>query len=182
MQATIALPKQGTWTIDPSHSSVGAVARHLIAAKVRGAFTRFDGTIEIGASPAESSVAVTIDASSIDTGSTDRDNHLRSADFLDVEHHPSLTFASTAVRDTTTGYEVDGELTMRGVTKPVTLSMEFLGLMSDPWGNEKALFSATARLEREQWGLTWNAPLETGGVLVSKTFDIEIDVQAALAQ
>lgn len=178
-QTTPTLLPTGTWNIDPTHTTIGAVARHLGFSKVRGSFKQFEGSIHVGESVVDSSVTVTIDAASIDTGVADRDAHLRSADFLDVENHPTLEFASTSVRETGSGYQVTGDLTIRGVTRSVTLEMEFLGLMSDPWGNEKAMFTATTDLERERWGLTWNAALETGGLLVSKTFKIELEVQAA---
>lgn len=178
-ETTTTLLPTGTWNIDPSHTNIGAVARHLGFSKVRGSFKGFEGSIVVGDSLADSSVSLTIDAASIDTGVADRDSHLRSGDFLDVENHPTVEFVSTEVREAGAGYEVLGDLTMRGVTQPITLDMEFLGLMADPWGNEKAIFTATTGLERERWGLTWNAALESGGLLVSKTFKIELEVQAA---
>ncbi|NND85268.1 MAG: YceI family protein [Acidimicrobiia bacterium] len=181
MQATATLPQTGTWTIDPTHTTIGAVARHLVASKVRGSFTAFSGTIEVADQLEDSKVSVSIDPSSIDTGVADRDGHLRSADFLNVEEYPEMTFTSTAVRQAGKGYEIDGDLTMAGVTNPITLELDYLGVLADPWGNPKAMFAATGKLEREQWGLTWNAALESGGLLVSKTFDLEIEAQAALA-
>ena len=168
----------GTWTVDPTHTTIGFSARHLVAAKVRGSFKAFSGAITMGDTPAASSVAVSIDAASIDTGTEDRDNHLRSGDFLDVENHPTIEFASSAVREVNGGYEVDGELTIRGTTRPVTLEMQYSGVMADPWGNEKAIFTATTRIDREEFGLIWNAPLEAGGWLVGKHVDIEIEAQA----
>ena len=152
-----------------------------MAAKVRGDFKVFSGSIDIADSPESSSVEVVIDASSIDTGTSDRDNHLRSPDFLDVENFPTLDFKSTEIRENGSGYEVDGELTIRGTSRPVTLDMEYLGLIADPWGNQKALFSAKTQIDRESFGLTWNAPLEAGGWLVGKTVNIELEVQAAAA-
>ncbi len=181
MTSTLTLPEVGTWSIDPSHTVVGFNARHLVAAKVRGSFKTFSGTIAIGETPEDSSVTVTIDAGSIDTGVEDRDGHLRSPDFLDIANHPTLEFRSTAVRDAGKGYEVVGDLTIRGVSRPVTLDMSYLGLVTDPWGNDKALYSASTKIDREDWGLTWNAALEAGGWLVGKTVDIEIEVQAAKA-
>ena len=181
MQITSSLPQTGTWTIDPTHTTIGAVARHLVASKVRGSFKAFSGTIDMAESVEDSKVTVSIDASSIDTGVADRDAHLRSGDFLNVDEFPEMTFSSTAVRKVGEGYEIDGDLTMAGTTKPVTLELDYLGVMTDPWGNPKAMFAANGKLEREQWGLTWNAALESGGLLVSKTFDIEIEAQAALA-
>jgi polyisoprenoid-binding protein YceI len=181
MTSTLTLPEVGTWTIDPAHTVVGFSARHLMAAKVRGSFKTFSGTIVIGETPEASSVNVTIDAGSIDTGAEDRDGHLRSPDFLDIANYASLEFRSTAVRSAGKGYEVDGELTIRGTTRPVMLDMTYLGLVTDPWGNNKALYSATTKIDREDWGLTWNAALEAGGWLVGKTVEIEIEVQAAKA-
>ena len=172
--STLTLPATGTWTIDPTHTTVGFSARHLMAARVRGSFKTFSGKIDIGENPEVSTVEVSIDAASIDTGVDDRDNHLRSPDFLDVENFKSLEFASTKVRPVGGGYEVDGNLTIRGTSRPVTLQMQYLGVMTDPWGNEKALFSASTEIDREDFGLTWNAPLEAGGWLVGKTVAIEI--------
>ena len=177
--STVTLPATGTWAIDPTHTTVGFSARHLMAAKVRGSFKAFSGSIDISDSPESSSVSVSIDAASIDTGVEDRDNHLRSPDFLDVDNFGSLEFASTAVRAVGGGYEVDGNLTIRDKTVPVQLDMEYAGVMTDPWGNEKAIFSASTKINREDFGLTWNAPLEAGGWLVGKDVQIEIEVQAA---
>lgn len=177
-QATL---QTGTWGIDPTHSVISLSIRHLVAAKVRGTFRSFSGTIEIGDTAETSSVAVSIDAAGVDTGVEDRDGHLRSPDFLDVENHPQIEFASTGVRAVSGGYEVDGSLTIRGVRNPVMLAMSYLGLVTDPWGNEKALFTATARVDREQWGLTWNQALEAGGFLVGKTIEVELEIQAVKA-
>lgn len=174
------VPAVGTWAIDPTHSTVSAVARHLMVSKVRGSFGTFSGTIVVAEDLKDSTVEVTIDAASIDTKVEDRDNHLRSPDFLDVENHPQLTFKSTSVEADGDDWKVMGDLTMRGVTHPVELDVEFLGVMNDPWGNAKAIFEAEAKINREQWGLTWNAPLEAGGVLVSKEFKIDIAAQAAM--
>lgn len=176
---TATLPQTGTWTIDPAHTVVGFTAKHLMVSKVRGSFKSFSGTITVAEPIEESSIEVSIDAASIDTGTADRDNHIRSADFLDIENHRELTFKSTAVREVGSQFEVDGELTIIGVAKPVTLAVEFDGTATDPWGNTKAAFSATTTINREEWGLSWNAPLETGGVLVSKEIGIQIEVQAA---
>lgn len=178
---TATLSATGAWTIDPTHTSISFSARHLMAARVRGSFRSFTGHINIADSPETSTVSVTMDAASIDTGTKDRDNHLRSPDFLDVENYATLEFASTQVRTTGDSYEVDGNLTIKDVTQPVTLDMQYLGVMADPWGNNKALFTAKTQINRESFGLTWNAPLEAGGWLVGKTVDIEIEVQAAPA-
>jgi polyisoprenoid-binding protein YceI len=179
--STITLPEAGTWTIDPTHTVVGFMAKHLMVTKVRGSFKAFSGTITVGDTAEASSVEVSIDAASIDTGTADRDNHLRTGDFLDVETFPALTFVSTSVRANRSGYSVDGDLTSRDTTKAVTLEMTFDGIATDPWGNTKAAFTATTSINREDWGLTWNVPLETGGLLVSKDVKIEIEVQAAKA-
>lgn len=179
--STLTLPATGTWTIDPGHSAVGFSARHLVAARVRGSFKTFSGTINIADTAETSTVTVSIDAASIDTGTEDRDNHLRSADFLDVDNNPTLEFASTEVRPVAGGYEVDGTLTIRDTTQPVTLEMQYSGVIADPWGNEKAIFSASTKINREDFGLTWNAPLEAGGVLVGKKVEIELEIQAVLS-
>ena len=175
-----ALPGAGTWVVDPSHSTIGAVARHLVVSKVRGHFGKFDGTITVADEPTESQVTLTIESASITTGSEDRDNHVRSPDFLDVENHPQLSFVSTSVTPKGEGWSLAGELTLRGQTHPVDVDFEFLGEFTDPWGNLKAAFTGSTRLEREKWGVNWNAPLEAGGLLVSKHLDIELEIQATV--
>lgn len=173
------LPAPGTWQIDPAHSSVSAVARHLMVAKVRGHFSSFSGALTIGDTPETSSVVATIDAASIDTAEEMRDAHLRSPDFLDVENHPTLEFRSTSVEQVgETTLRVDGELTIRGVARPVSLDVKYLGLANDPFGNTHAVFSAITEIDREEWGMTWNKALDTGGVLVGKRFKIELEIQA----
>ncbi|HEX9855156.1 MAG TPA: YceI family protein [Acidimicrobiia bacterium] len=174
-------PQAGTWTLDPAHTHVGFAVRHLMAAKVRGSFKAFDGKIDVADDPTGSVVEVSIDAASIDTGAPDRDAHLRSGDFLDAATYPTLAFRSTAIRAKGDGYDMEGELTIRDLTRPVTLDVEYLGLVTDPWGTEKAAFSATTSIDRDEWGLTWNQPLETGGWLVGKTVHIEIEAQAVKA-
>jgi polyisoprenoid-binding protein YceI len=178
IEKTRTIPEAGAWAIDPAHTAVSVSARHLVVAKVRGSFRTVSGTITIGSRPETSSVEATVDAASIDTGVEDRDNHLRSPVFLDVANYETLTFRSTAVRPAGDGYEVDGELTIRGLARPITLTMSYLGLATDPWGNEKALFTAETTLNREDWGLTWNQALETGGWLVDKSIGLELEVQA----
>src|SRR6187431_3267050 len=165
----------GTWAIDPTHSEVGFVARHLMVTKVRGSFTDVSGTVEVAEDITKSVADVTIKAASVHSGTADRDAHLRSADFFDVDTYPDLTFRSTAFD----GETLTGDLTIKGVTKPVTLDVEFNGTATDPWGNEKAAFEATGDLNRSDWGLTWNASLEKGGVLVSEKIKLVIDVQLA---
>lgn len=165
----------GTWTIDPTHSEVGFVARHLMVTKVRGAFADVAGTVEVAEQLADSVATVTIQTASVATGTADRDAHLRSADFFDVETFPEMTFVSTSFDGST----LVGDLTIKGVTKPVTLDVDFNGVATDPWGNEKAGFEAKGELNRTDWGLTWNAALEKGGVLVSEKITLVLDVQLA---
>ena len=166
----------GTWAIDPTHSEVGFVARHLMVTKVRGSFTDVAGTVHVKDEVTESVADVTIKTASVATGTPDRDGHLKSADFFDVENHPEIRFVSTAF----TGDTLTGDLTIKGVTKPVTLDVEFNGVATDPWGNTKAAFEADGEIDRTQWGLNWNAALETGGVLVSEKIKLVLDVQLAL--
>jgi len=168
-----------TYSIDPTHSSVAFSVRHMMFAKVRGRFAKW--TTDLALDPrdlSKSSVKVTIDAASIDTGVADRDAHLRSADFFDVEHFPTLSFESTSVAQSAAGASVTGNLTIRGITRPVTLELEALGGGKDPWGNERRLYSAKASILRSEFGLTWNQALEAGGVLVSDKIEIEVEVQA----
>jgi len=175
-------PETGTWNLDTAHTRIGFVARHLMAAKVRGSFESFAGTIEVADDLTQSKIDVTIETASVTTSAEDRDNHLRSGDFFDVEAFPTMRFESTEIKDLGHGkYEVAGNLTIKDVTKPVTLDTTYLGIISDPWGNGKAMLEASTKINRESWGLTWNAPLETGGVLVSKEITIELEVQAAKA-
>jgi polyisoprenoid-binding protein YceI len=169
-----------TWQIDPGHSSVSFSARHMMLTKVRGEFEKFSGSVDFNeANPAASSVDVTIDTSSINTKQDQRDGHLKSPDFLDVENNPTITFKSTKVEvvNDTTG-KIYGELTIRGVSKEVVLDTEFNGIAKSPWGTESAGFSATTKINRKDWGLNWNVALETGGWLVGEeiTIDIEIEV------
>jgi polyisoprenoid-binding protein YceI len=156
----------------------------MVVSKVRGAFTRWEGTIELDeANPAESKVSVRIDPASIDTREPKRDEQLRSVDFFDVQKYPALTFASTRIEKVgDSGYRVTGDLTMHGVTKPVALDVEALGVGKDPWGNERIGFQAEATINRKDFGLTWNQALETGGVLVGDKVEILLDVQAVKAQ
>jgi polyisoprenoid-binding protein YceI len=171
------LPAAGTWVFDTSHSSVEFIARHLMISKVRGGFSAFSGTVTV-ADPVEgSSVEVTIEAASFTSGDENRDAHVRGEDFLDVERFPVLTFKGSGPRQSGSGWVLPGELTIRDVTRPIELQVEALGVLADPWGNEKAAFSATTEIDREEFGVTWNAALETGGVLVGSKVRIEIDVQ-----
>lgn len=176
------LPATGTWTIDPSHSRVGFAVRHLGFSKVRGGFTRFEGTITVAEDLTASSADVTIDAASFDSADEGRDAHVRSADFLDVDNHPTLTFVATGVRHVEDDrYVVAGDLTIRGVTQRVDLDTSYLGSDVDPFGNTKAAFEATTQIDREAFGLTWNAALESGGVLVGKKVTVELEIQVVKA-
>lgn len=173
------VPVAGTYTIDPSHTTVEFVARHLMITKVRGRFTDFEGVVEIADVPEQSRAEVTIQAASIDTADASRDEHVRSEEFLDAERHPTLTFRSTSVeRGKGDAWKLHGELTVRGVTRPVVLDVEFEGTQTDPWGGERIGFTAATEVDREDWGLTWNQVLETGGVLVGRKIRIELGVQA----
>jgi polyisoprenoid-binding protein YceI len=173
------VPEVGTWEIDPAHASFEFVARHLMA-KVRGRFPAVSGVATIAQRPQDSTLEVEIDASSIDTQDETRDAHLRSGDFFGVEEHPTITFRSTAVRpgQGENQWQVDGDLTIRGNTRPVTVEVEFLGASLDPWGNLRIGFSGVVpEVDREQWGLVWNSPLETGGFLLGKTVRLEIEAE-----
>lgn len=172
------LPTPGTWAFDPTHTRIAVIARHMMVTKVHSTFNDFNGTITIGDSPETSSVEFTIDAASIDSGVADRDGHLRSPDFLDVVAFPTITFESTSVTRKGDDYALTGDLTIKGVTKPVMLELEYEGLVTDPYGNEKAAFSAKTKIDRDAWGLTWNVALETGGWLVSKELKVEVEAQA----
>ena len=168
----------GTWAIDPSHSEIGFTVRHLMVSKVRGSFGGFAGTITVGESDVQ--VSATIEASTINTRDENRDGHIKSGDFFDVENHPTWTFTSTAVTGSGSNFVLTGDLSVRGVTKSVSLDVEFLGVNTDPWGNTKAGFEAKGEINRKDFGIEWNAPLETGGVLVGEKVTIELDIQAAL--
>jgi polyisoprenoid-binding protein YceI len=170
----------GDYEFDVAHTRVGFVARHAMVTSVRGAFTQFDGSAHIDAAdPSRSSAKVTLKAASIDTGNSQRDGHLTSADFFDVETFPEITFVSTRVeRVADDEFRVHGDLTVKDVTKPATVSLTFNGSAKDPFGNLRAGFEGTATLNRKDWGLTWNAALETGGFLVSDKIKLEFDVSA----
>jgi polyisoprenoid-binding protein YceI len=174
----VTAPPAGKWELDPAHTMVEFVARHMLT-KVRGRFTDFSGTIEIGEKPEDSSVVVEINAASIQTNQEMRDNHMKSGDFFEIETYPTLTFRSTGVRLTGgTEFEIDGELTVKDVTNPITLKGEFIGWGPDPEGIPILAASARTTIDREDWDLTWNMVVETGGFLVGKKVDIEIEVEA----
>lgn len=174
------LPVPGTWAIDPGHAEVGFVGRHYLLTKVRGRFTDVRGDIVVGERPEDTTVDVTIAMASVASGDRARDDHLRSADLFDVESHPEARFRSTAVRwDGTTG-RLTGDLTIKGVTRPVTLDVDFLGQVHDPWGNDRIIFSASGKVNRDHWGITWNQVLETGGLLVSRDIELALELEAVL--
>jgi polyisoprenoid-binding protein YceI len=170
----------GSYAIDPVHSRIGFVARHAMVTKVRGSFNEFDGSGFFDADdPAASHVELTIKAASIDTRNTDRDAHLRSNDFFDMENHPEIRFVSTAVeqRDADS-YKVTGDLTIKGVTKPVSVDLNYTGTAVDPYGNRRIGFEGATTINRKDWGVSWNAALEAGGVLVSEKVTLEFEVSA----
>lgn len=174
-----SLPTVGTWEIDQAHSHLEFAVRHLMVGRTKGSFTGWSGSIEVAEKPEDSSVVVEIAAASFTTGHEQRDGHVISADFLDVEQFPTLNFRSTSVAAKTDSlWSVVGDLTILGNTKPATLEVEFLGVTKDPWGNDKAFFEASAEFNREDFGLTWNQALDTGGVLIGKQVKIEIALQA----
>jgi polyisoprenoid-binding protein YceI len=175
----IEVPAPGRWEIDPLHSNVQFIARHMMISKVRGTFREFRGTIDIAEDPTQSSVEATIMAASIDTGDRKRDEHLRSADFLDVEHYPEIRYRSTSVQPADGDqWRVDGDLTVNDITRPISLNVEFCGVATDPWGNARAGFLGTTEINRHDFDITWNQALETGGYLVGKGIRVEIDVEA----
>jgi len=184
LSATLEIPgyKVGTWTLDPAHSEVSFTVRHLAISKVRGVFKEFEATITTPENPLEASVVASADVASIDTKNADRDAHLRTGDFFLAEEHPKITFVSTGVRQEGDDFYVDGDLTIRGVTKPVSFKTEFGGFGNDPWGGTRAGLTATTKVNREDFGLTWNAPLETGGFLLGNDVTITLDFQAVLQQ
>jgi polyisoprenoid-binding protein YceI len=170
----------GTYTIDPAHSRIGFVARHAMVTKVRGAFTDFEGTAVLdGDNPANSSAKVTIQAKSVDTRQPQRDDHLRSNDFFSMDEFPEITFVSTSAREVDGDtFELTGDLTVKGVTKSVTVPFEYQGSAQDPFGNSRVGFEGSATINRKDFGVSFNAPLETGGVLVSEKVTLEFDISA----
>jgi polyisoprenoid-binding protein YceI len=178
----VAVPVAGVYDLDQAHTTVEFIARHLMITKVRGRFSSFTGTVTVAEVPEESSVEVTIDATSIGTSQEQRDTHLRSADFFEAEKYPTLTFKSTSVKLVGEDWKVTGDLTVRDVTRPVVLDVEFDGANTTPWGTQAVAFSASTEIDREDWGLTYNQALETGGVVVGKKVRIELNVEAILRQ
>ncbi|MGW1894256.1 YceI family protein [Streptomyces sp. NPDC002004] len=169
----------GDYSIDPSHSALGFVARHAMVTNVKGSFLDFTGSLHLdGADPSRSTASIDVKMDSIDTGSADRDGHLKSADFFHTEEFPTMTFRSTKAEALGEDYRITGDLTIHGVTKPLTIDLEFNGSAKDPFGNERVGFEGRAELLRSEWGLTWNAALETGGVLVSDKIKLLFDISA----
>lgn len=178
--STATAVSTGTWTIDPSHTEIGFSVRHLVS-KVRGKFETFEGTIVTNDDLATSTVNVTVDLNSINTGTADRDNHLRSADFFEVESHPTMTFVSTGiVQKSDTDFVVAGDLTIKGVTKPIELEAEFLGEGGDPWGGTRVGVEATAAISRKEFGIDFNIPLEGDKLMIGDKISIHITAEAVL--
>ncbi len=167
----------GAWTVDAAHSEVGFVARHLMVTKVRGTFEQFDAEVKVGDQFEDSSVSATVQTASVTTGSADRDKHLHSSDFFEIETYPTMTFNSTAVTPDT----LEGDLTIKGVTQPVTFDLEFAGVSPDPWGGTRAGFEATTTIRRKDFGLSFDVPVEGGGTLVSDKIQIVLDIQLVKA-
>lgn len=177
----VQYPAVGTYGFDTAHTTLGFTVRHMAVSKVRGSFTRFGGEIHIAERPEDSSVSVTIEPDSVDTREENRDNHLRSEDFFDVAHHPEWRFESVAVRPAgAADFEIDGHLTIRGVTKEVTLAAELEGVVTDPYGNHRVGFSARTTINRDDFGVSFGAVMEGGGLVVGKKVDIEIEAEAVL--
>lgn len=176
----LTLPGAGTWDIDPGHVDLAFTGRHFMVTKVRGRFTDVRGSVTVAEDIARSSVDVVIAMASVESGSSVRDEHLRSAELFDVERYPEATFRSTSIEWTGARGSVHGDLTIHGVTRPVVLDASFEGHVRDPWGGDRAVFSATTRVNREDFGITWNVALEAGGVLVSKEVTITIEMETVL--
>jgi len=172
----------GTWTIDPVHSEVSFVVRHMMVSKVRGRFDKFEGTVETAADPLASAVTATVDLSSVNTGNETRDNHIRSEDFFHVEKHPAMTFRSTGVRPDGENYLLDGDLTLRDVTRPVTFRLELNGFGPDPYGGTRAGFSATTEINRNDWNISYNGaiPGASNGMVLSDKVTINLEIEAVL--
>jgi len=170
-----------TWTIDPIHSEVGFSVRHMMVSKVRGRFTKFSGQLVTAEDPQNSSVTAEIDLGSIDTGQEQRDNHIRSADFFEVETYPTMTYKSTGIRVEDGEYILDGELTLKGITRSVPLHLELNGFGPDPYGGTRAGFTATGELNRRDFNISFNAPLQNGGVVVADKIQLQLEIEAVKA-
>ena len=172
----------GTWTIDPVHSEVSFVVRHMMVSKVRGRFDKFEGTITTAADPLQSAVTATVDLGSVNTGNETRDNHIRSEDFFHTEKHPVMTFRSTGVRSDGENYLLDGDLTLRDITRPVTFRLELNGFGPDPFGGTRAGFSATTEINRNDWNVSYNGPIPgaSNGMVLSDKVTINLEIEAVL--
>jgi polyisoprenoid-binding protein YceI len=178
---TLAALTPGTWTLDPTHSTVSFVARHLMISKVRGTFDEFTAEVTIGEDPLASTLTAEVQMVSVNTGNADRDNHLRANDFFDVANHPTMKLVSTGFSGSGDTFTMTADLTIRGVTQSVSFDLEFSGVGGDPWGGTRAGFTATTSINRKDFGVEWNAPLETGGVMLGEKVQIELDVQLVRA-
>jgi len=170
----------GTWTIDPVHSEVGFTVRHMMVSKVRGKFTSFEGSVVTAENPLDSTVTATVDLASIDTGNADRDNHIRSADFFDVDAHTTMTFTTTGIRADGGEYVLDGDLTLKGVTKPVSFELELGGFGPDAYGGTRAGFSATTTINRKDFGVDFSATMEAGGLVVGDKVTVTLEIEVVL--
>jgi len=170
----------GTWELDAAHSSISFSVRHMMVSKVRGQFKDFTADIVTADDPLASTVSAVVQMASIDTRDKARDEHLRTNDFFDIGNHPTMTFTSTRIEGSGSDYELHGDLTIKGVTRPVTFALEVGGVAKDPWGNTKTGFTASTTVNRKDFGLEYNAALETGGVLIGDKVTIELDIEAAL--
>ncbi len=177
----VEYPAVGIYAIDPSHTQIGFAVRHMAVSKVRGRFGSFEGTLELAENPVDSKVTLTIDANSVDTRDENRDNHLRTNDFFDVPNHPTWSFTSTSIVPAgPTDWKVVGDLTIRGVTRPVSLDVELEGVVKDPYGNHRVGFSGSTSINRDDFGVSFGAVMEAGGLVVAKKVDIEIELEAVL--
>ena len=174
----------GTWTIDPVHSEVSFVVRHMMVSKVRGRFDKFEGTIETTPDPLQSTVTAIVDLSSVNTGNETRDNHIRSEDFFHIEKHPTMTFRSTGIRAEGENFLLDGDLTLRGVSRPVTFFLEVNGFGPDPYGGTRSGFSATTEINRNDWNVSYNGPIPgaSSGMVLSDRVTINLEIEAVLNQ
>jgi polyisoprenoid-binding protein YceI len=170
----------GNWTVDPVHSEVSFVVRHMMVSKVRGRFDTYSATVVTGADPLQSTVTATVELTSVNTGSADRDNHIRSDDFFGIAEHPSMTFQSTGVRRDGDDFFLDGDLSLRGVTKPVTFNLEINGFGPDAYGGTRAGFSATGEINRSDFGVSYNGPIPGGGVAISEKVTLHLEIEAVL--
>ena len=170
----------GTWAIDPVHSEVSFVVRHMMVSKVRGRFDKFDGTIVTAEDPLQSSVTAKVDLTSINTGQEQRDAHIRSADFFEVEKYPEMTFVSTGIKQGEEGFFLEGDLTIKGITKPVTLALELNGFGPDAYGGTRAGFSGKTEISRKEFGVDIDMPMDGGGVVVGDKITVELEIEAVL--